>query len=157
VTDLRSSIEAVGGLVTRPLAADELGFSRQYFYTLTRRPDFPKPVGMVGEIALYARSELRSWRTNYNPQRPAPPVVRPALEPGSPLIFTPGPSHQLGVLTDPEGSGFSDHIIRSGDEGRYWGKHPSLPHWHMATVEVEGVTLYVPLTRHHFYIRKTED
>lgn len=154
--ELKDMIAEAGGLLTRPLAAREFGWSRQHFHELSQRSDFPEPVWVVGTIELWTRDALVAWRDTYT-TRTRIDNLRTRLEtpePGAPIIFTPGNGGALGVLTDPEGNGFSDHVVRAGDPGTYWGPHPSLPRWHMCSISVDGETLYVPLTRNHFYIRE---
>jgi hypothetical protein len=155
-------------LLTRPLAAREFGWSRQHFHELSHHPDFPEPVARAGKIELWTRDSLVAWRDTYTRRtridnlrtriaqpKPGDPVVfTPGDRSSLDMLFTPGGGTGLGVLTDPEGTGFSDHVVRAGDPGTYWGPHPSLPRWHMCSVCVDGETLYVPLTRNHFYIRE---
>jgi predicted DNA-binding transcriptional regulator AlpA len=159
--ELRDMIEAEGGLLTRPLAAKALGYSRQHFYALFHEPDFPEPVCKVGEMALYSVQELTGWLEAYKSRQRLSDVpwrhrrIPRALDldSGTPIVFRPTAGHVLGVLTGPPGEGgFSDHLVKSGDPGTYWGPHPSLPHWHVATLELDGQTLWVPLTRNHFYV-----
>src|SRR3954451_6008182 len=99
VPELKDMIREAGGLLTRPLAAREFGWSRQHFHELSQRSDFPDPVWIVGTIELWTRDALVAWRDRYAPRTRIDNLRTRIAQPnpGDPVIFTPSAEHALGV------------------------------------------------------------
>lgn len=73
--EIRSLIDAAGGLMTKADLAHRWGVSRQRVDELTAMPDFPPPIVTQGRAAWYAWHEVNAWRElERKPGRPpAPP------------------------------------------------------------------------------------
>jgi predicted DNA-binding transcriptional regulator AlpA len=63
--------EELEDLVTGGEVAKRLGMSRARVHQLAARPDFPKPLGRVGQSKIWRWSDVRAWL----PQVGRPPVV----------------------------------------------------------------------------------
>lgn len=63
--------EELEDLVTGGEIAKRLGMSRARVHQLAARPDFPKPLGRVGQSKVWRWSDVRAWL----PQVGRPPVV----------------------------------------------------------------------------------
>lgn len=51
----------------------------------------------------------------------------------------------MGTIATIDSVRFADELVRKGDRGEYWGRHPQLVGWHLLQFEIEGETRFCPL------------